>query len=130
MTGSVLGSVAGQTHNWFSWLVVLANGTVGVWALGVRWRPRWQCRALWPTTAAAQLTVFVQAGLGTWLIAREDRQAPDLHAVYGFSALVVVAIAYGYRHQLRHRLHLLYAGTGLFLMGLGIRAMIVDTVGL
>lgn len=130
MTGPVLASVAGRAHDWFSWAVVLANGAAGVWALTAHRRPRWRGRALWWFTGAAQTAVFVQAGLGTWLVAGEGRPVPDLHALYGFSALVAVAVAYGYRHQLRHRLCLLYGGTGLFLMGLGIRAMIVDPVGL
>ena len=130
MIGPVLASVAGRAHDWFSWAVVIANGAAGVWALVAHRRPRWRVRALWWFTGAAQASVFAQAGLGTWLVAVEGRPVPDLHALYGFSALVAVAIAYGYRHQLRHRLHLLYGGAGLFLMGLGIRAMIVDPVGL
>lgn len=130
MIGTVLASAAGRAHDWFSWAVVMANGAAGAWALVAHRRPRWRGRALWWFTGAAQTTVFAQAGLGTWLVAGEGRPVPDLHALYGFSTLVAVAVAYGYRHQLRHRLCLLYGGTGLFLMGLGIRAMIVDPVGL
>ena len=44
---------------------------------------------------------------------------------YGFVAIISVAILYSYRTQLRHKLYLLYGGGGLFLMGLGIRAMLV-----
>jgi hypothetical protein len=44
---------------------------------------------------------------------------------YGFVAIIAVAILYAYRAQLRHRLHLLYGFGGLFVMGLGIRAMLV-----
>ncbi len=62
-------------------------------------------------------------------MAREGRDAGDLHALYGFSALVAVGIAYSYRQQLRDRVFLLYGCTGLFLMGLGIRAVILDSVG-
>jgi hypothetical protein len=36
-----------------------------------------------------------------------------------------VAIIYSYRHQLEKYRYLLYGGGGLFLMGLGIRAMLV-----
>ena len=36
-----------------------------------------------------------------------------------------MAIIYSYRPQLRHRLYLLYGLGSLFLMGLGIRAMLV-----
>ena len=116
-------------HDWFSWVVIVSNAVAGIWALGAHWRLGLKRRSLWVFTALAQLSVFVQAGLGSWLIAREGREAPDLHALYGFAALVAVGIAYSYRHQLRDRICLLYGCTGLFLMGLGIRAVILDSIG-
>ena len=62
---------------------------------------------------------------GSWLIAREDREPPDLHAFYGFAALAAVGIIYSYRAQMRDQVLLLYGGGGLFLMGLAIRTMII-----
>ena len=120
-------SAVGEVHDWFSWVVIVSNALAGLWALGAHWRPRLRSRVLWVCTAAAHATVFVQAGLGSWLMAREGRDAGDLHALYGFSALVAVGIAYSYRQQLRNHLYLLYGCTGLFLMGLGIRAVILDS---
>ena len=125
----VTASVVGDVHDWFSWVVILSNALAGLWALAAHRRASLRSLALWTTTAAAQITVFVQAGLGTWLMVREGRDAGDLHALYGFSALVAVGIAYSYRQQLRSHLYLLYGCTGLFLMGLGIRAVILDSVG-
>ena len=124
----VAASMVADVHDWFSWVVILSNALVGLWALAAHRRPSLRSIGLWVTTAAAQTTVFVQAGLGTWLMVREGRDAPDLHALYGFSALVAVGIAYSYRHQLRDHLYVLYGCTGLFLMGLGIRAVILDSV--
>ena len=121
-------SIASGVHDWFSWVVILTNGLVGLWALAAHRRASLRSLALWATTAAAQLTVFVQAGLGTWLMVREGRDAPELHALYGFSALVAVGVAYSYRQHLRNHLYVLYGCTGLFLMGLGIRAVILDSV--
>ena len=40
-------------------------------------------------------------------------------------ALASVGIIYSYRHQLAGRRYLLYGLGGLFLMGLGIRAMVI-----
>ncbi len=117
-----------NVHDWFSWVVIFSNALAGILALAAHRLPRLQKRWLWLITAAAQTTVFVQAGIGSWLIAREGRAAPDLHALYGFSALIAVGIAYSYRQQLRDRVWLLYGCTGLFLMGLGIRAVILDSV--
>ena len=51
--------------------------------------------------------------------------ATKFHMFYGFVAIIAVAIIYSYRTQMRHRLYLLYGLGGLFLMGLGIRALLV-----
>ena len=123
----VLASAAGDVHDWFSWVVIGSNAAVGLWALAAHWQNAFRGKALWACTIAAQLTIFAQAGLGSWLIAREDRQPPELHALYGFAGIVAVGIAYSYRPHLRGRVHLLYAGTGLFLMGLGLRAVFLDS---
>ncbi len=51
---------------------------------------------------------------------------PDFHAFYGFVAIIAVAIIYSYRSQMQHRRYLLYGLGSLFVMGLAIRAMILD----
>ena len=63
--------------------------------------------------------------LGVAMVNAEGRVFPQFHAFYGFVAIIAVAILYSYRAQLRHKLYLLYGFGGLFLMGLGIRAMLV-----
>jgi len=67
----------------------------------------------------------VQVALGVGLVAGEKLEAPKFHMFYGFVAIIAVGIIYSYRAQLKHRLYLLYGFGGLFVMGLGIRAMIV-----
>ncbi len=108
-----------------AWVVVVANAVAGSWALAAhRWsalRHRW----LWWFTAAAEIAIGVEVVLGVILVAREDREAPQFHAFYGFVALASVGIIYSYRQQLADRRYLLYGLGGLFLMGLGIRAMVV-----
>lgn len=69
--------------------------------------------------------MFVQVGLGVAVVSREGIEAPELHMFYGFVTLVAIAILYAYRAQLHDRLHLLYGFGGLFVMGLGIRAMVL-----
>ncbi|MFM2182113.1 MAG: hypothetical protein RJB61_407, partial [Actinomycetota bacterium] len=49
------------------------------------------------------------------------------HAFYGFVGLIAISIIYSYRAQMRHRLYLLYGLGSLFVMGLGIRALLVAT---
>ena len=70
--------------------------------------------------------MFVQVGLGVGMVAGQDRDPPQFHMFYGFVAIIAIGIIYSYRSQLRHRLYLLYGFGGLFLMGLGIRAMLIS----
>jgi hypothetical protein len=108
-----------------AWVVVVGNAIAGVWALGAH---RWAAlrhRALWWFTAAAEVAIAVEVVLGVLLVAREDRETPQFHAFYGFVALASVGIIYSYRNQLAGRRYLLYGLGGLFLMGLGIRAMVI-----
>jgi hypothetical protein len=103
--------------------MVVANGLAGAWALAAH---RWvvlRSKALWVATALAQLTIFVQVILGVQLMRGRDSDAYGEHLLYGFSAAFAVAIIYSYRHQLGDKLYLLYGVGGLFIMGLGLRAM-------
>src|SRR5436853_830021 len=97
----------------------------GLWALAaLRW-PSLRTRALWWFTAFVEFAVFVQVGMGVGLVAGQHYKPPKFHMFYGFVAIMAVGIIYSYRQQLRHRLLLLYGLGGLFIMGLGIRALLV-----
>jgi hypothetical protein len=75
---------------------------------------------------AVELSVFVQVGLGVGMVAGQKLEAPQFHMFYGFVAIIAVGIIYSYRNQIaRQYLYLLYGGGGLFIMGLGIRALLV-----
>lgn len=121
----VLGSALAQAHDVGAWVVVVGNGLAGLWALGAHWRPALRGRALWVFTAVVEVAIFVQVGLGVAYQNVEDIEPTQFHMLYGFSALFGVGILYSYRNQLRDKVHLLYGLGGLFLMGLGIRAMIL-----
>jgi hypothetical protein len=54
---------------------------------------------------------------------------PEFHAFYGFVGIIAVAIIYSYRFQMKHRLYMLYGLGSLFVMGLGIRAMLIASGG-
>jgi hypothetical protein len=96
---------------------------VGLWALGAHRFGALRHRSLWWCTAAAEVAIVVQVVLGVLLVTREDLEAPEFHEFYGYVALVTVGLIYSYRPQMRRSQHLLYGFGGLFLMGLGIRAM-------
>lgn len=115
-----------DAHVGWSWVMIVANGAAGLWALAAARLPQLRTRALWWFTAAADVAVLVQVGLGVGLVAGQDREAAQFHMFYGFLALIAVAVIYSYRQQLRHRLYLLYGFGGLFVMGLGLRALQID----
>ncbi len=105
--------------------MIIGNGLAGLWSLAAHRWPAVRSRALWWFVTATQAAVFVQVTLGVVLVSRDKLVAPKFHMFYGFVAIIAVAILYSYRGQLRHKVYLLYGGGGLFVMGLGIRAMLV-----
>ena len=104
--------------------MVIGNGLAGLWALGASRFPTMRTKALWWFTATVQVAVFVQVALGVAMVSGQGLVAAQFHMFYGFVAIVAVGILYSYRSQLRHQLYLLYGLGGLFVMGLGIRAML------
>jgi hypothetical protein len=108
-----------------AWVVVVGNAVAGLWAMGAHHWAGLRHPSLWWFTAVAEIAIAIDVVLGVILIAREDREAPQFHSFYGFVALASVGIIYSYRHQLAGRRYLLYGLGGLFLMGLGIRAMVI-----
>jgi hypothetical protein len=110
-------------HEVTGWLLIGFNAAAGALCLAAyRW-PRWRGRWLWALVIVAHALVFLQATLGTVLARQEDVELGDLHALYGFSAIVAVMIMYGYRTSpfLKGRELILYGLGSLFVMGLGLR---------
>ena len=116
-----------RIHEGWAWVVIIGNGLAGLWALGANWLQQLRTRALWWFIGIAQATMFVQVILGVTLVARFKIPLPQFHAFYGFVGIVAIAIIYSYRFQMKHRLYLLYGLGSLFVMGLGIRAMLIAT---
>ena len=105
--------------------MIIGNGLAGAWATTANYVPALRTRALWWFVVIAQTSVFVQVALGVGLVAGKKLEVQRFHMFYGFVAAFAVAILYGYRAQMRHRLYLLYGLGCLFVMGLGIRAILV-----
>ena len=112
-------------HNNWAWVVIIANGLAGIWALTAHKLVALRTRALWWYIGVAQATMFVQVILGVIMVNRDKAVFPAFHAFYGFVGIIAIAIIYSYRAQLKGRVYLLYGFGGLFIMGLGIRAMLV-----
>jgi len=125
LTGLVLGSALAQAHEVGAWVVVVGNGLAGLWALAAHWREELRSPALWIVTAVVEVAIFVQVGLGVAYQRADDLEPTPFHELYGFASLFAVGIIYAYRQQLKDRIYLLYGLGGLFLMGMGIRAMVL-----
>ncbi len=118
-----------EIHVSWSWIMIVGNGLAGVWALVAHKNVALRSRALWWFTGLAQFSVFVQVVLGVAVVNRDKIEYPAFHAFYGFVAIIAIAIIYSYRAQLKRQMYLLYGFGGLFIMGLGIRAMLVGQAG-
>ena len=112
-------------HTNWAWVVIIGNALAGIWSLSANKLVSLRTRALWWYTGVAQFTVFIQVIFGVIMVNRDKAVFPAFHAFYGFVAIIAIAIIYSYRAQLKGRVYLLYGFGGLFIMGLGIRAMLV-----
>lgn len=108
-----------------AYFVIISNTLAGAWSLGAHWLVKLRQPALWWFTAFAEACVFIQVGLGVTLMSGQHKVAPSFHYFYGFFAILTVGGLYAYRQSLWHRLYMLYGFGGLFLAGLGIRAVII-----
>jgi len=122
--GLVLASLL-DVHRTWAWVVIIGNGLAGLWAGGAHWITALRTRALWWFTVAVELAVFVQVALGVGMVAGQKLEAPKFHMFYGFVAIIAIGIAYSYRQYYKNRLYLYYGLASLFIMGLGIRAVLV-----
>ena len=126
---SLFGASLLEVHTSWSWIMIIGNGLAGLWALVAHKNIALRSRALWWFTGIAQVSVFVQVVLGVAVVNRNKIEYPAFHAFYGFVAIIAIAIIYSYRAQLKSKMYLLYGFGGLFIMGLGIRALLVGQAG-
>jgi hypothetical protein len=111
-------------HEGFGYVAIVANGVVGVFAL-VAWKVRnLRGRWLWNVTIVAEAMILLEVLVGVILQSGDEFVTPRFHLFYGFLAFLTVGLAYQYRDSMRGRVELLYGLVGLFIMGLGIRAVI------
>jgi hypothetical protein len=111
-----------ELHEINAWVLIGSNAAVGGWALLAYQFASLRGRALWVGVILAQATVFVQALVGAVLANRDGVELNDMHALYGFSAIVAVGILYSYRTSpfMKGKELLLYGLGSWFIMGLGL----------
>ena len=111
-------------HKVWAYVAIAANAIAGIIAL-IAWKLRsWRRRWIWIVTIAAESAMMLQVLVGVVLVASDEYVAPRFHMFYGFLAFLTVGIALSYRKQMRTRRELFYGLVGLFIMGLGIRAIL------
>jgi len=112
-----------DVHEIGGWVLIGTNAVMGAWCLTADRLPAWRGRPLWVGVIVAQSTAFVQAVLGALLARRDGVELDDMHALYGFSAIIAVAILYSYRTSpfMKGKELILYGLGSWFIMGLGLR---------
>ncbi len=119
-------------HRVWGYLAIVLNAIAGLYALAAwRWKAL-RGRPVWIATIVAESAVLLQVLLGTILVAGDQgyrKSVPRFHMFYGFVIFITIGILYQYRAQMKGRLELLYGLGGLFIMGLGIRAVLQVTAG-
>jgi hypothetical protein len=116
-------------HEVFGYVAIAANALAGLYALAAwRW-PTLRGRPVWIATILAEALMMSQVVVGVLLVSVEDYEPPRFHMFYGFVAFVTVGLLYSYKYVWKARgwLELAYGLGGLFIMGLGIRAVVQVT---
>jgi hypothetical protein len=119
-------------HRVWGYVCIGLNAVAGLYALAAwRWK-KLRGRPVWIATTVAEVSILVQVLLGTILVAGDEnyrKVVPRFHMFYGFLIFLTIGLLYQYRSQMKGRTELLYGLGGLFIMGLGIRAVLQVTAG-
>jgi len=114
-------------HKTWGYVAIVLNALAGAYMLAA-WRfSSLRGRPVWIATIVAETAIMVQVVLGTILVAGDEtyrKTVPRFHMFYGFLIFVTVGLLYQYLAQMKGRQELLYGLGGLFIMGLGIRAVL------
>ena len=118
-----------DVHHVTAFVLIGVNALAGAWCLAAHRYARFRGKPLWGVVIAGQALAFVQALFGAILSQQDGVVLDDMHALYGFSAIVAAMILYGYRTSpfMKGKEHLLYGVGSLFIMGLGLRELVLHT---
>lgn len=117
----------GELHDLNAWLLIALNAAAGVWCVAAYRVALLAGRPMWVFVGVAQASAFTQAVIGALWANQTGVELDDMHALYGFSAIVAVMIMYAYRTSpfLQGKELLLYGGGSWFVMGLGLRNLVL-----
>ena len=109
-------------HTTWGWVAVSLAGLAGLVGIGYALVKREVTRPFWILAGAGMGAMVIQvlAGIVLYL---QDEDPGAFHMFYGFLVLFSLAFAYMYRSQLAKRPALAWGILLLFIMGLGLRAI-------
>lgn len=116
-----------SVHEVLAWVVIFALGFAGSWATLAHWLEPLRSGALWVTQHVTHALVVLQVMVGSMLVGFSDVEPNQTHMFYGFLTFVGIGLIIAYRHLSEYR-YLLYGLGGLFVMGLSIRALLLQGV--
>ena len=118
-----------DVHRAWGYAAIVANFLAGTYTLCAWKWPRLRTRWLWWPTIVAEAMMLIQVFLGVLLVSVQDFKPQRFHMFYGFVAFISIGLLYSYRYVWRaqNRMELAYGIGGLFIMGLGLRALSVVT---
>jgi hypothetical protein len=116
-------------HKVWGYVAIVANALAGLYALAAwRWKGL-RGKPVWAATIFAEAAILLQVLVGVLLVSAQHFKPPRFHMFYGFVAFISVGLLYSYKYVWRARgwMELAYGLGGLFIMGLGIRAILQVT---
>jgi len=109
-------------HTTWGWVAVSIAGVAGLFGIGLAIAKRPLRKAFWVLAGAGMSAMVVQVLAGI-ILYLQDEDPGAFHMFYGFLVLFSLAFAYMYRSQLAKRPALSWGLLLLFIMGLGLRAI-------
>ena len=115
-----------DVHEVFGYVAIVLNALAGCYALAAWYWKSLRGRPVWIATIVAEAAMLVQVILGVLLMTVQDYEPPQIHTFYGFLVFITVGLLYSYKYVWKARgwLELADGLGGLFIMGLGIRAVL------
>ncbi|MGH9027153.1 MAG: hypothetical protein ACRDWD_13715, partial [Acidimicrobiia bacterium] len=115
-------------HEVWAYVGIVASALAGLVGLAAYRARDLRGRVVWGITIAAEVAMLVQVLTGVILISNDSYTVARFHVFYGVLVFITIAIAYGYRKSMGSRTLLYYGLISLFVMGLGIRAIVEVSV--
>lgn len=109
-------------HTTWGWVAISIAGVAGLVGVGFAFARRPLTKAFWILAGSGMVALVIQVLAGVVLYL-QDEDPGAFHMFYGFLVLFSLSFAYMYRSQMAKRPALAWGLLMLFVMGLGLRAI-------